>query len=97
MKHEDIKPCAICGQGVMSKGIPLFYTIKIQRHAIDLGAVQRQNGLEQMMGGHAQLANIMGPNEDMTKQMTEEKEVWVCDDCSNNKLMSLLLAIEEEG
>ena len=97
MKQTDIKKCAICKNGMMHKGMPIFYTIKIQRHSIDLGACQRQNGLEQFFGGHAELAGIMGPNEDMTKQITEETELWVCDNCANKDLLSLLAVIEEEN
>ena len=75
MKQTDIKKCAICENGMMHLGIPFFYVIKIQRHSIDLEAIQRQNGLEQMLGGCAQLANVMGPDEDMTKSFTDEKEI----------------------
>ena len=95
MKQAEIKKCAICGNGVMHKGIPVFYTIKIQRHGVDAGAIQRQNGLEQMLGKCAVLASVMGPDEDMTKPITDEKELWVCDDCVNKDLTSLLIAMEK--
>ncbi len=95
MKQTDIKKCCICKNGMMHLEIPVFYTIKIQRHRIETDAVQRQNGLEQMLGGHAQLANIMGMDEDMTKPITEEKELWICDHCANEDLLTLIAAIED--
>ena len=96
MKQEDIKKCAICGNGMMHLGLPFFYTIKIQRHGVDTGAIQRQNGLEQMLGGCAQLANVMGPNEDIAKPITEEKELWICDHCAGKDLSTLISTIEDQ-
>ena len=96
MKQTDIKKCAICGNGMMHLGLPFFYTVRIQRHGIDAGAIQRQNGLEQMLGGCAQLANVMGPQEDMTKPLTEEKDLWICESCANTDLISLIAAIEDQ-
>ncbi len=95
MKQTDIKPCAICGNGMMHLGIPIFYTIKIQRHGLEAGAIQRQSGLEQFFGGHALLANVMGANEDMSKPLTDESELWVCDHCANENLLPLIAAIQE--
>ncbi len=82
LKHRDLKPCIFCGKGMMHSGSIAFYKVKIERCIVNVGAVQRAAGLEQMMGGHALLANIMGPNEDLAKIMPEGTDVLVCDDCA---------------
>ena len=54
MKQSELQKCIVCGKGVMHTGIPLFYKVTFSRMGIDMGAVQRQNGLEQMMGEAAE-------------------------------------------
>jgi hypothetical protein len=87
MKHKDLKPCALCNQDIMHTGLPLFYKVLIQRYGIDLGAVQRQTGLEMMLGGNAILANIMGPDEDMAKPFSDAVELLVCETCAMRPAM----------
>lgn len=93
MKQTDIKKCAICKEGMMKCGIPTFYTVTIQRHMIDLAACQRQTGLEMQLGGHAQLANIMGPDDDISKPVSKKADVWICQDCAND--MIPLISLDE--
>ena len=81
MKHKDLKKCAVCKKGMMHSSNPLFYRIKFQRYAVDLGAVTRQCGRELSMGNHI-LANVMGPNEDMAKPLGKEVEIMICHDCA---------------
>ena len=90
MKHAEIKKCIFCKKGMMHNQIPTFYTVKLQRHMLDLSACQRQNGLEQMLGGHALLASVMGPNEDLSKPLGNEFDVWICEDCAQEKLFDLI-------
>jgi hypothetical protein len=66
----------------MHTGIPLFYKVTFSRMAIDMKAVQRQNGLEQMMGGASELASVMGPNEDIASPIDRKDTVLICEDCS---------------
>jgi hypothetical protein len=96
MKQTDIKKCAICNNGMMHTGNPVFYTVKIQSHIFDLGACKRQTGLEMMLGGHAQLANIMGPDEDMVKPLSKEINAWICQDCAIENLTSIISLLETE-
>lgn len=35
-----------------------------------------------MLGGHGLLAQVMGPDEDMTKPVMNPRTVGVCDDCA---------------
>ena len=52
----------------------------MEMHYLDLGALQRQHGLELMCGGNAMIAAAMGPDEDLT-QCVESIETMICQDC----------------
>lgn len=95
MKHKDFKPCGMCGLGVMHTGMPLFYRIKIQRYGVQMPAVHRAAGLEQMLGGNATLANIMGVDADLATPITDEIEILVCEECASKTTM--VHALAEEG
>ena len=82
MKQKDIKPCALCGKGVMHSNQLLFWRVSLQHMAVNLGAVQRQAGLEMMMGGNHVLAHFMGPDEDMGKPLGDALEILICQECS---------------
>ena len=84
MKHKDFKKCICCNKGMMHNRMYIqFYRLKIDFMLIDVGAVQRANGLEQMMG-NAMIANVMGPDEDLA-QATSSHEVLVCMECATDK------------
>jgi len=57
MKESDARnmQCAQCAKEVGASGLLMFWTVKIERHALNMGAVQRQSGLAMMLGGSAQL------------------------------------------
>ncbi len=78
----------------MHSGIPIFFRVRIERMAVNMGAVQRQHGLEQMLGGHATLANVMGPNEDLAVKLGDPVNAIVCMDCS---IRGSVAEIEELG
>jgi len=80
MKHKDLRPCANCGKGVMHAGNPIFYRVKVETFGVDCNAVQRQAGLEMMLGGHAGLANVMGPDDDMASLVCENIRIF-CSSC----------------
>jgi hypothetical protein len=86
MKHKDFKPCHLCGKGVMHAGHPLFLRISVDRLGIDAKAVQRAHGMELMMGGNALLANIMGPDEDLTKVIDGRHDMLICIRCASEPL-----------
>lgn len=84
MKELELRnntQCNICHRKLGQLAIPIFWTVKAQRHGLDLKAIQRQQGLAMMMGGNGILASTMGPDEEMTKELTEEIKITVCDEC----------------
>jgi hypothetical protein len=81
MKQKDFKKCAICGKGVMHSGQITFYKVSITMMGIDIGAVQRQHGLEMMMG-NAAIAHVMGPDEDLAKPIGKDETGLICNHCS---------------
>ena len=78
-KHTD---CDICGEKV-GKSL-MFGVIKSECYALDMSALQRQQGLTMMLGGSAQLARVMSADEDMAQKLAEQ-EFTVCLDCFTNK------------
>ena len=83
--------CDWCGKPITHCGLPMFWTVKIERHGIDIGAVQRQKGLEMMMG-NAVLASVMGPNEDMTRSLMDEVKATLCETCGTDQIILCALA-----
>lgn len=86
MKHKDFKPCHICGKGVMHNGNPLFLRITVERLGVDRKAIDRAHGMELFMGGNAMLANIMGADEDLAKVIDGNRDMLICNECSNQPL-----------
>ena len=82
VKREDIEKCVLCNKGVMHSGDILFYMVKIIRFGVDIKAVQRQHGFDELMPGSPVLANVMGPNEDIAVPIGEPDEALVCDKCA---------------
>lgn len=97
MKQSEFKKCACCGNGVMHNGCLIFYRVRLERMVIDLPAVERQHGLEMMLGRNAALAAVMGPNEDLAKSLGGPITVLVCQDCSNNYHVADIAELPEEG
>lgn len=84
MKQTDIVPCGLCGQGVAHDGNIAFMRVTIDHMVLDLGAIRRQAGLEQMLDGHAAIAHAMGRNEDIARCVSST-EIVVCQDCFLSK------------
>ena len=83
MKQDEIKPCSFCDRGVMHSGSPVFYRIKLDHMGVNTKAVQRQSGLEQVLGGGmgaAAVAFHMGLQEDIAEAITSSEKI-VCLDC----------------
>jgi len=97
MKQDELRPCSFCGKGVMHEGIPIFYRIKLDTMGVDSGAVQRQVGLEGMLGGgqgSAAVAFHMGLQEDIAT-VADSSEKIVCHSCFLNPENILALLIGE--
>lgn len=77
----------------MHSGQPWFYRATVSQMVVNLRAVQRQHGLE-MMVGNAALARVFSPNEDVA-QAASTTTILVCADCALTE--SLPLAVFLEG
>ncbi len=99
MKAEELKPCALCGRGMMHAGCPLFYRVTVQSMGVDARAAQQQHGLEQYFGGGAggavALARIFSPDPEIAKEIGEAHQTLVCQDCSTQPHMLMRLAGDE--
>jgi hypothetical protein len=94
IKQAEIKPCALCKKGVAHDGNILFWRMRLERAGLDHGAVQRQHGLELMIGSPA-IARVMGTDSDIAKVIDGPHDVWVCEPCVSDKLTALFFIAEE--
>ena len=67
-------------------GVPLFWTVRLQRFGLDLGAIRRQDGLAAMLGGHTVLAQVMGPDKDLATPVSSEITLTMCESCLPKQL-----------
>lgn len=77
-KHST---CSLCRQPIGRSGLPLFWTVRIERYGIDLTAVRRQDGFAAFLGSPA-LAAVMGPDEQMAQKLMDPVNLTVCETCS---------------
>jgi hypothetical protein len=94
IKQAEIKPCAICAKGVAHDGNILFWRIRMERAGLHMPAIERQHGLELMLGS-APLARVMGTDSDIAKVIDGPHDVWICEPCIIEKLYALLFIAEE--
>jgi hypothetical protein len=95
MKQDEIKPCAVCGKGVMHDNSLTFYRVKLDYMIGNLPAIQRQAGLEMMFGGNATIAHAMGRNEDIAIPVFEESFL-LCLSCAVEHPVAYLTEIISE-
>lgn len=90
MKEVELRSaavCAHCEKKIGECGMPMFYRIKIERHLLNLAAIQRQRGLAQFLSGNDRLAQVMGPDEEMTCDLLEHsREITICESCSTRNI-----------
>jgi len=94
MKESELREkanCGLCGLPIGHTGIPIFYRVKIESFGLNASAIQRKTGLEMMLGGHSELARIMGPDEDMAESMGPATEFTVCQSCYTEKTNPLMV------
>ena len=91
---RDVAKCRMCGKAIGHTGLPLFWRVRIQRYGLKIGALQRQQGLTMMLGGHAGLAQIMGANEDMADKILDV-EITLCENCAMKEWPIMVLAAEK--
>lgn len=81
MDRSEIKPCAMCGKGVLHTGAPFFYEVKVTQCMADMREIQRQHGLEVMMGGNAALAEVFAASTTVAHRLPEQR-LLVCSECA---------------
>lgn len=59
----------VTGAGIAAQG-PIFYRVTVEQCGLDRDAIQRQAGLE-MMVGNAAIAAVLGPDEDIAKILSK--------------------------
>lgn len=85
MKEDELRAhadCALCRKKILHGGIPLFWTVTLERFGVKLDAARRQDGLAMMLNGNAFLARHMGTNEDMAVPVMEPVRLAVCESCA---------------
>ena len=95
MKEKDLRKyatCSMCGNKIGATRVPIFWRVKIERHGVKLDAVERQQGLTMMLGGHAGLAMVMGSDEEMTMPLIENHVLSICENCATQDTCIALLA-----
>lgn len=95
MKEKELRKlatCGGCGRKLGEARALFFWKITVDRYAMDHQAMMRQNGLGMMLG-HGGLAEVMGPDEDMAKQIGKPVVFSVCQDCF---IKPMNLAAKEE-
>jgi hypothetical protein len=86
-RHEIGK--SVTGKGVASDG-PLFYRVTIETCVLDPLAIQRQAGLEMMMG-NAAIAAAMGPDEHLAKVIDRKVALFTLTEATE---LSVAVALE---
>lgn len=82
MKETELREnadCSKCGKGIGASGVPLFYRVTMTTYALDLGALQRQQGLGMQVS--PAIASILGPDEDLATEFAT-KSITLCVNCA---------------
>jgi hypothetical protein len=90
MKEDELRKhtvCSLCGRKLGQTESPFFYTLKVNRYGLDIGAIRRNAGLVEMMGGITALARALSPDEDMAEEVMDEVTVTLCDDCACDRVV----------
>ncbi len=93
MKQSEFQNCAMCGKGMLHRGSPFFYRATVAQMVCDIRAIQRQHGLETMLGGNGALATAF-MDEDLAQPMTE-KTICICSDCAITGTLPLAVLLDE--
>ena len=96
ISREDLRPCALCGKGLMHTGLPLVWKITMHRLALDVNALRREQGLEMMMGGAAPLARAFSPNSEFGLEIEKPITVMVCEPCALEQRIVIRCAFPDE-
>jgi hypothetical protein len=95
LKRKEFKPCLVCEETVFHGRDIHFYVAGIEQHIADLPAIQRSQGLVQMMNGHEAIAAALSPNEDLSHGMGETRGL-LCAECAMTTPIAMLAQIVNE-
>ena len=85
MKEDELRKhatCSLCSKPIGESRVPLFWRVSIERFGVRLDRIRRQDGLAAFLGGCAELAQIMGPSEDLAEPVMDKLTLTVCDTCA---------------
>lgn len=97
MKITETRPCDNCDTADM---IPLFYVLRISQALYNPRSVQQTMGINMMLGGAIQLAEVLSPDpEAITVLGDKEKglqtELHLCHDCVLTKNLNVGALIQK--
>lgn len=95
LDRSELKPCALCGKGVLHTGAPFFYELTIAQCVADLSSIRQQHGLELMLGAAAPLAAVLVPSTTVARRMPASR-VLVCSECALNEARPPAFFIDED-
>lgn len=93
MKAGEFTKCALCGEGIMRGGLPLFWRVTCERMGLDLAAVAQVSGMETMMLGHVALARVFA-DPDIAVPLGVPRTVLVCEACAGTATSVYQLGLE---
>lgn len=85
LKRRELRPCGICGKGVMHAGSLILYRVRIETFIMNAQGIQQTHGLEQFFGGGqagAVLAQVMGADPPLALRVYDPTEALLCQSCS---------------
>lgn len=83
MKLSEAPSCGSCGKKLLHTQTPLCFKIEMTPLMLDLRAAQQIEGMTMMMGGALGIAEVLGPDPDVLKEMPETKTTsYLCTHCA---------------
>lgn len=79
MRREHIKPCIVCGKGVLHANNLVCYSVRIQQHIANVREIGRAHGLELVVGDPL-IAHVMGTDADLFHDLPAQT-ILLCQDC----------------
>ena len=97
LKQRDIKPCGLCGKGVMHANNITLYRVTHQQFILNVENIKRTHGHELMIG-NAAIAAIMGPDLSIAEAPVPPTSTIICQPCMFSKtLVDLFFGGDDDG
>lgn len=95
MKASELRPCDLCGRGLMHDGVPLLWRVRLERLGIDRRAVQQAAAMELHFGGAVRLARMFADPE-VAISVGEARTILVCEACAGETTSVYRLGLPED-